>query len=92
VLTPAQIALIDEFGKLYGEKQSWTPRERRMELLTETIRSWYQDLPAEQTAIAVGTDCEVQVGEKPVKKSWISIPAVCKALAAGKTLRSSAAA
>jgi hypothetical protein len=87
VLTNAQIAVIDEFGKLYGEKQNWTPRERRLEVLTETIRSWCPDLAADQTTVFAGTDCEIQVGEKPIEKYWISMPAVCKAAGGWKVFQ-----
>jgi hypothetical protein len=75
--TQAEVAT--EFYKLYCEKQIWAPKEKRFDELTEVIRSWYPDLAADQTAIAQGTGCEVQVGQKPVVKFWKSKAAVVKA-------------
>jgi hypothetical protein len=79
VLTPAQTALIDEFGELYRENQAWAPKEKRLEALRQIIRSWYPDLAADRTEVAYGTLYELQIGEKPIEKTWVSMAAVYKA-------------
>jgi hypothetical protein len=79
VLTPAQIAVIDRFGRLYLEKQAFGPKLKELETLAAVIRFWYSDLPADQTALAIGTQYEVQVGEKSIEKDWTSMPAVSEA-------------
>ena len=75
----ARTSLIDEFGGLSRERDAWTPKGKRMDALAIEIRSWYPDLAADQTALAVGTLYDVQVGEKSIEKTWKSIAAVCKA-------------
>jgi hypothetical protein len=81
--TPTDLAarktLIDEFGGLSRERDAWTPKGKRMDALAVEIRAWYPDLAADQTALAVGTLYEIQVGEKSIEKTWKSIAAVCKA-------------
>ena len=82
-----QAVLIDEFGGLYREKQVWLAREKRFDALTETIRQWFPDLAADQTDLAVGYFYEVQVGEKPIEKTWKSMPAVYKAVGGWKAFQ-----
>jgi hypothetical protein len=72
--------LIDELGRLQGEKQIWAPKEKRLAELTEQIRGWYADLAPDRTELAIGNDYEIQVGEQTIEKSWISMSAVSKAV------------
>ena len=83
-LTPAQIAVIAEFGPLYNASKVWAPKEKRLTALSAEIRSWYPDLAADQTAIAEGLDFDVQVGAKKIEKTWKSIAAVSKAVGGWK--------
>jgi hypothetical protein len=79
VQASTQSEVATEFYKLYCEKQIWSPKEKRLDELTEIIRGWYPDLAGDQTAIAFGDGCEVQIGQKPVEKTWTSMHAVYKA-------------
>ena len=79
MIPSTQSEVATEFYLLYCEKQVWLPKKKRLDELTEIIRGWYPDLAADATAILKGTGCEVQIGQKPIEKSWKSMAAVYKA-------------
>jgi hypothetical protein len=80
LLTPAQLAVVAEFGPLYNARKVWAPKEKRYKALCIEIQSWYPTLPAGETALATGMDYDVQVGEQATVKDWGSLSAVCKAV------------
>jgi hypothetical protein len=69
--TPEQIADNNEFYKLYNESRAWT--------LRIVILNRYPDLGADQTELAAGTGCEVQIGQQSIEKNWVSMTAVREA-------------
>jgi len=79
--TPEQIAAFDEFGDLYMESQVWAPRQKRLDDLKETIRSWYPDELLHPTlwAYPEGDRFVIQIDPRPIEKSWKSMAKVCKA-------------
>lgn len=79
MLTPAQTAVIDRFGWIYTKKQAFAPLAKELESLAIQIRGWFPDLAADQTALATGTQYEVQVGQKSIEKDWRSMAEVRKA-------------
>ncbi len=63
------------------------PNNKRLEFLSDEIQSWYPDLAANATALAVGDIYTVQVGEKAVVKSWKSLAAVSKAVGGARAFQ-----
>jgi len=81
VATSEQIAIFDEFGDLYQESQIWAPKQKRLDALKETIRSWYPDeeLHPSRWAYPEGNRFVIQIDPRPFEKSWVSMAKVCKA-------------
>jgi len=76
----------DEFHTLYQRKLARAPEEKRFEELTEIIRDWYEDLPADQSALAEGNHCVVQIPAKTIEKTWLSMKAIYAKIGPAKFL------
>jgi hypothetical protein len=86
-LTESQRLTVAEFATLYNEGQLWTPKQKRLKALGDTILSWYPDLLPAETELAVGTDSEVQIGARAIEKDWASMDAVCAAVGGPEALQ-----
>lgn len=69
-VTPSREQLIDEFGELDRRIQDFAPAVRRHKQLTELIRTWYTDHPAEQPALAEGHVYRIQVSPRTEERSF----------------------
>jgi hypothetical protein len=81
-VVPSQSALIDEFGELDRQVQAFQPIVSRHEELKKIIKSWYDDWPAEQAAIASGKLYTLQISPRENQRSIVSIAKVAKLLGA----------
>ena len=72
--------LIDEYGELDRQVQAFKPKADRHEKLKGIIKSWYDDAPADATAIAEGSLYDVQVGVRAKERTWRSMTKVYKAV------------
>jgi hypothetical protein len=78
--------LIDEFGELDRQVQQFKPQAERHEFLKKLIRSWFDDEPAAQTAIATGNVYEIQLTAKLKERTWTDIFKLYRALGREKFL------
>jgi hypothetical protein len=72
--------LVDEFAELDRQVQLFKPKKDRHEELNKLIKSWYEDFPADKTAIAEGHCYYIRVGVKAQKRTWTSIIKLYRAL------------
>ncbi len=66
--TPTREQLIDEFGELDRQIREVAPKVARHKALTEQIRSWFTDHPADQPAEADGQLYRIQVKPRSKKR------------------------
>lgn len=66
VLQPqtSKAQLTDEYYRLDQAVKAFSPKLKRHAELASLIRSWYEDLPADQGATAEGIESRVLVGER----------------------------
>jgi hypothetical protein len=69
--------LIDEFGALDRELQEFAPKQKRYKQLQDTIRSWYEDFPAERPDTLTGAHYIIQVGAR-TKERFFSLKTKAK--------------
>jgi hypothetical protein len=69
ILVPNRLQQIDEFGELDRKVKEFAPTAKRHEALAKTIRSWYEDYPTDEPAIAEGALYQIQVSERAEERS-----------------------
>lgn len=68
-LVPTRAAQVDEFYLLDQQVKAFAPKAKRHTELATAIRSWYEDHPADQSAIAEGACSSILVGERSEERS-----------------------
>lgn len=84
--TDSREGLVDEFAELDRQVRLFKPKADRHEFLKKEIKGWFEDHPAEQTALAVGKLYDVQVSAKSNERSWTSMFKLYRALKREKFL------
>jgi hypothetical protein len=72
--------IVDEFGALNAELEPIRPKQRRFDCLAKTIRSWYADLPGNQSYTLEGDKFVVIISPKENKRRILDMTAVWKLL------------
>jgi hypothetical protein len=78
--TDSRESLVDEFAELDRQVQQFAPKAARHEELKKVIKGWYEQHPADQTAVAAGNVYDVQVSAKSNERTWTSILKLYRAL------------
>lgn len=87
LLTAAERALVNECFRLTCELQADKPKEKRLKQVKDLIAGWYPELGPDQTAVAPGDGCEVQIGARSIEKEWANLQDVQKAVGGWNILR-----
>jgi hypothetical protein len=78
--TPSREELIDEFGELNRQVQLFQSKADRHEFLKKLIRSWFDNDPAGEIAVATGHVYEVQFTPKAKERPWTDMFKLYRAL------------
>jgi hypothetical protein len=83
---PDRAAIIDEFGDIALKRLAFAPTEKRFKQLSDEMKSWYQDAPADKTFTEKGQRYQLDVSMCS-NVTAINIRAVYKIVGIAKFLK-----